>query len=74
MPTTLGKYIIGRTLGSGASCKVKLAKDEEGTRYAIKLYNDYDDSFDEIFDDEIENLSKIKHPNIVRMIEGGEGT
>ena len=37
MPTTLGNYILGRTLGSGVSCKVKLAKDESGTRYAIKI-------------------------------------
>jgi hypothetical protein len=37
MPTTLGKYILGRTLGSGVSCKVKLAKDEAGTRYAVKI-------------------------------------
>lgn len=37
MPTTLGKYQIGHTLGSGVSCKVKLAKDASGTRYAIKI-------------------------------------
>ena len=40
MPNTLDeKYILGKTLGRGVSCKVKLAKDIEGKRYAIKIFN-----------------------------------
>ena len=72
MPTTLGKYILGRTLGSGVSCKVKLAKDEAGTRYAVKILHQ-DEQFQELIDTEVETLTKIKHPNIVNMIEVGEG-
>jgi len=30
---------LGRTLGSGVSCKVKLARDSAGARYAIKIIN-----------------------------------
>ena len=35
--TLLEQLHIGKTLGVGASCKVKLARDAEGNRYAIKI-------------------------------------
>jgi 5'-AMP-activated protein kinase catalytic alpha subunit len=73
MPTTLGNYVLGRTLGSGVSCKVKLAKDESGTRYAIKILHQ-DEQFQELIETEVDTLTKLKHPNIVNMIEVGEGT
>ena len=39
MPVTLaGKYELGRTLGSGVSCKCKIARDVGGKRYAIKIF------------------------------------
>jgi 5'-AMP-activated protein kinase catalytic alpha subunit len=72
MPTTLGNYILGRTLGSGVSCKVKLAKDDNGTRYAIKILHQ-DEQFDELVETEVDTLKKLKHPNIVNMVEVGEG-
>jgi len=38
MPGTLGKFRILRTLGSGASCKVKLAQNTEtGSKVAVKI-------------------------------------
>lgn len=38
MPVMLnGKYELGRTLGEGVSCKVKLARDSYGERYAVKI-------------------------------------
>jgi len=38
MPGSIDKYTILKTLGEGASCKVKLAKDSESdTKVAIKL-------------------------------------
>ena len=38
MPGMIGKYEISRTLGSGASCKVKLGRDSEtGDRVAVKI-------------------------------------
>ena len=38
MPIILNeKYELGRTLGKGVSCKVKLARDSEGRRFAIKI-------------------------------------
>ena len=33
----LERLHIGKTLGVGASCKVKLARDTDGNRYAIKI-------------------------------------
>ena len=43
-PQTLGPYILGKTLGEGASCKVKLAKDKDtGKRCAIKILNPKED-------------------------------
>ena len=33
-----GKYTLGRELGTGASCKVKLAHDQTNKRYAAKIY------------------------------------
>lgn len=46
MVKKIGKYEIGRTLGSGASCKVKLGRDpDSGRNVAIKLMNkDMDES------------------------------
>ena len=39
MPVILNdKYELGRTLGSGVSCKVKIARDSSGSRYAIKIF------------------------------------
>lgn len=52
MPTKLNQYTLGRTLGSGVSCKVKLAKDDGGARYAIKIINN-DESFNELIETEI---------------------
>ena len=38
MPVILnGEYELGRTLGRGVSCKVKLARDTKGGRFAIKI-------------------------------------
>jgi serine/threonine protein kinase len=41
MPGKIGQYQILRTLGRGASCKVKLALDtESGRKVAVKIIND----------------------------------
>ena len=72
MPTTLNQYILGRTLGSGVSCKVKLAKDSAGTRYAIKILHS-DESFQELIDTEVSALRNLQHKNIVRLVEVSEG-
>lgn len=68
MPTTLGKYTLGRELGSGVSCKVKLAKDDADRRYAVKILKG-DSSFDELIQTEVEALFMLEHPNIIKIHE-----
>ena len=72
MPTTLNQYTLGRTLGSGVSCKVKLAKDNSNTRYAIKLIHS-NEMFQELIDTECQALTALQHPNIVGLVEVGRG-
>ena len=72
MPTTLGKYQLGPTLGSGVSCKVKLAKDATGTRFAVKILHN-DDAFVDLIKTEVETLKSLKHPGIVNLVETGSG-
>jgi len=36
---TLGSFKITKTLGRGGSCKVKLAEDADGNKYAMKIMN-----------------------------------
>ena len=56
MPTFLNeKFQLGRTLGSGVSCKVKLSKDKENNRYAVKIMNK-DVDFEELMSTELEVL------------------
>ena len=68
MPTTLNQYTLGRELGSGVSCKVKLAKDAENTRYAIKILKQ-DAQFDELIQTEVDALKLLDHQNVIKLIE-----
>ena len=70
MPTTLGDYMIGKTLGKGASCKVKLAKNVKGDRFAIKIIREEQHELLEI---ENSILTKLNHPNIINLIEVDSG-
>ena len=72
MPTTLGKYTLGTTLGQGVSCKVKLAKDNTGQRYAIKILKK-DDEFLDLIKTEVNVLKNLNHPNIVNLKEVSNG-
>ena len=73
MPVILNqKYELGRTLGTGVSCKVKVARDTTGTRYAIKIFHDGAD-FQQCIDSELTVLRQLSHRNIVRLVEISEG-
>lgn len=74
MPQTLGKYHLGRTIGSGASCKVKIARtDDDNKRYAVKILK-ADQRLERFIKNEVEILRKLSHPNIVNFVEMGNDT
>ena len=68
--TTLGKYALGRTLGSGCSCKVKVGKAKTGQKYAVKILNN-DEQFKELIKAECDTLRKLHHDHIVNFVEIG---
>ena len=76
MPGKIGKFEVNRTLGSGASCKVKLGLDTStGRQVAIKIMNgDMDDSEKKLIMTEVEALQGLEHPNIINQIEIGHDT
>ena len=74
MPSKLGKYTLKKTLGKGAFSKVKLAvNDEDGQHYAVKLHRADDPNFDQstvaLVTNEVNAIRKLKHPNIINVIE-----
>jgi len=56
-----------RTLGNGASCKVKLGLDTEtGRKVAVKIMNDnMDDKFKELVLTEVKAMSELKHQHVI---------
>ena len=73
MPGRLGKYEIIKTLGSGGSCKVKLAIDTEtGEKVAIKMLNQHlDAKTHSLVMNEVQAMSRLKHNNIIEQKEVG---
>ena len=80
MPSTVGKYKLGKTLGEGWNSKVKVAVDSEtGKSYAMKIMfvedaegqEDFDISlFLTLMNNEVERLEKLpKSDNIIQLIE-----
>ena len=76
MPSKLGNYILLRTLGSGANSKVKLAQSSppgNDSYYAIKVMKKADTEEDKrilaLVETEVQTMSKLKHGNIVNLIE-----
>jgi|TARA_B110000305_G_C19354764_1_gene596181 serine/threonine protein kinase len=67
MPGKLGKYEVLRTLGSGASCKVKMGMDSDsGKKVAIKIMNDnMDEKLKELVMVEVKAMENMKHVNII---------
>lgn len=74
MPSTLGKYNLLKTLGSGANSKVKLGQDKDtGRFFAIKILKksnpNNDAKFLELVMTEVHTMSQLSHGNIVNLIE-----
>ncbi|HEV2110591.1 MAG TPA: serine/threonine-protein kinase, partial [Gammaproteobacteria bacterium] len=79
-PKQLGKYIIGRELGRGASGVVYLAKDPFANRdVAIKVYapdTEMEASkaklYRKLFFNEAHMAGKLVHPNVLPIYDAGE--
>ncbi len=67
----IGRFLVGRVLGSGNQGTVYLCHDTQlERRVAIKLLNQ---SLSQgAFHDEARTMSKLQHPNIVSIYEAGE--
>jgi serine/threonine protein kinase len=75
MPGTLGNFNVLRTLGKGASCKVKLAQDPEtGRKVAIKIMNDnMDPNMKQLVMTEVKAMDQLKHKHVINQVEYGTG-
>ena len=69
----LGRYTLESPIGAGGMAAVYRARDENGTRVAVKVLHPESIKPDEIkrFKREFDALSKMNHPNIVRVYEAG---
>lgn len=69
------KYTLTTKIGSGGTSKVYLAKKNDSPKefFAVKIIKPSNNSESKVFMNEINVLKNIKHPNVVRLIDGGEG-
>lgn len=69
------KINLIKKIGSGGTSKVYLANltDNPSAIYAVKIIKSSSSSDIKFFMNEINVLKQINHPNIVRLIDGGEG-
>jgi serine/threonine-protein kinase len=69
----LGRYEMERPLGEGSMGRVYLAQDlESGRRVAVKVLHEAvakQPKFRELFEREMELMSKFQHPNVVDVYE-----
>ena len=73
-PKRIGQYAIGRTLGDGGSCKVKLAYDtlNNNKKVAIKIMNmDLSLEVRKQCETEIEAMMYLKHQHVLEIIAHG---
>lgn len=68
------KYTFSKTLGKGGSCSVvmgKLKSNPDSPAVAIKIMSKKDSHSQELYDHEVNLLSKLDNPNILKMVEHG---
>ena len=67
-----GKYTLGATLGSGGTAKVKIAKDQNNSDVAIKIFDLNHSEVDlilQMVSNEFNATSEMHHRNIVKYYE-----
>ena len=69
----IGQYDVTRSLGFGATCKVKLGLDtSSGKNVAIKIMKpDLDEDTYKYVMTEVKALAALNHPNVLKPIEYG---
>lgn len=68
----VGKYELGKTLGSGAFSKVKLGLDDRGKQFAVKIIDKEQlvkEHMEEQLKREISIMRTLNHPHIVRLFD-----
>jgi serine/threonine protein kinase len=68
----VGKYELGRTLGSGSFSKVKLGIDDKGRQYAVKIIEKEQlvrEHMEEQLKREISVMKMLKHPHTVQLYD-----
>ena len=72
----LGQYLLLSTLGEGQFAKVKLVQDSKtGKKYAAKIHKSeqdgctLDDDTIESIKNEIHAITKLQHPNIIKIVD-----
>ena len=72
MPSKIGKYEVSKTLGTGVSCKVKLARNTEtGDKVAIKIMHQ---GMENLIENEISYIRELKHKHVIEMVDEGWAT
>ena len=73
MPSRIDNYTIQKFLGSGGQAQVKLASDQEGNQFAIKVFKltdpDKNEKLLKSLRVETEAYMNLEHPNLVRMFD-----
>ena len=68
--TTIDNFEITKTLGTGFSAKVKLAKDQNGKQYALKIFKlgkkHNDERAMKLIKNEVETTLNLDHKHIVK--------
>jgi serine/threonine protein kinase len=68
----VGKYELGKTLGSGSFSKVKLGVDDQGRQFAVKIIEKEQlvrEHMEEQLKREISVMKMLKHPNTVQLYD-----
>jgi serine/threonine protein kinase len=67
------KYYLLKKVGSGGTSRVYLGFNNEDKSKLLAIKVNKDESNDKFFDNESQMLEKINHPNVIRIIESGQG-
>ena len=68
----VGKYEVAKTLGTGATCKVKLGRNSEtGEKVAVKIMHK---GMEKMVENEVAYIKELRHKHIIEMLDEGWNT